>query len=617
MPDVIVDDSSDSSQSNARVKTWFSSVQSDDGKSSSAPDIFLPTDQDGIDDEDRGRTLDSDEESSRPGSRSRRTSTHSTRSTRSTKSASAQSQVPEGNALRRSLSKHFNFEKGESSSSDALHTRRNSSSTPKRMSTDGSQTNRSPSPASFFSTLKSKAGDKQALTNTAKETMRKWGMNVNWGLKKDNASGGEDSSDAASSSSRLPAGQDSTQGHAHRGSYAEVRAAVAERKEREKTSEQGGSRPTSPFLSTEAPGPSNTASSPASSLTPVPSHSGDSATNPSIIAAAARLSTPGISSKKSMPSMSRVNTDIDAEPAGPPDTPIKAQPQAKVMAIPGIHARHRGEIQALGHVAETPPAPTAPAPSKTLTTLESKLKNPAIQTVYRFWRSPSISVPGSGQNGEASSSQGQAAPAMDAGPSSSPDSSSTTSARGGDDSSTSQPAVRPIPPPLPPRPSSASVASSSSASTSPSASIDSVAITSTTPPSSSSTPSHTPSSSTSSPARAALQSIASKDEGFRNALLSSSQSHDHTDSQQTETPSGSANGAHAQASSATRQQEDEERTPPLPAAEGALNAPRCDADEGINKVSSAEKSEPINRAVPPRPPLPPRPSSSTVPVPAN
>ncbi|TEB38695.1 hypothetical protein FA13DRAFT_392752 [Coprinellus micaceus] len=413
VPDVVVDDTSDSSQNDTRVKTWFSSVRSDDGKSSSAPDILIPPTNDGPEDEYRGRSLDSDGESSRRGSRSRQTSVHSTRSTRSIKSTSAQSQrAPEVNSLRRSLSRHFNFDKDEPSSSDGRHSRRNSTTTPQRKQTDESQTGRSPSPVSFFSTLKSKAGDKQALTNTAKETMRKWGMNVNWGLKKDNASGSEDSSDIASSPSRLGVGQDASQGHKHRASYAEVRAAVAERKEREKPSDQSASRPTSPLPPFDGAGAStsNTASNSATTLTPGLSHIGDNAVNPSIMAAAARLSTPRLTTKKSTPSMGHVNTDIDAEADPPPGTPIKAQPQAKVMAIPGIHARHRGEIQALGHVAETPSPTPAPVPSRTLTTLESKLKNPTIQTVYRFWRSPSISMSGSNQSSE-TASQDQVAPA--------------------------------------------------------------------------------------------------------------------------------------------------------------------------------------------------------------
>lgn len=80
--------------------------------------------------------------------------------------------------------------------------------------------------SAFLSTLKSKAADKQALSNSAKETMRKWG--VNWGGLRKESSGGDELPDHGSTRS------EGSQGQKSRASYAEVRAAVAERKERER-----------------------------------------------------------------------------------------------------------------------------------------------------------------------------------------------------------------------------------------------------------------------------------------------------------------------------------------------------------------------------------------------
>ncbi|KAI0323092.1 hypothetical protein OF83DRAFT_1090688 [Amylostereum chailletii] len=70
-----------------------------------------------------------------------------------------------------------------------------------------------------------------------------------------------------------------------------------------------------------------------------------------------------------------------------PSSPVRTQPQQlKSMMIPGIHASHKGEVQSMGHVAPVPPRP--PTPEKPVAG--------GIQSMYRLWRSTSNSE----QNGE-------------------------------------------------------------------------------------------------------------------------------------------------------------------------------------------------------------------------
>ncbi|KAJ3558131.1 hypothetical protein NP233_g11571 [Leucocoprinus birnbaumii] len=228
----------------------------------------------------------------------------------------------------------------------------------------------SPTPSSFLSTLKTKAGDKQALSNTARETMRKWG--VNWtNLKKEFTA--EENGDIAS---KLRSKMD---GSSKRSSYAEVRAAVEERRDRERHSgaedEGASSRSASPEDTAH-----NKAQGSQLNLPTGQQQTGKRS-----------FTSPVLSSKKSLPSVSRVNMDIDAtddiseDEARP--TPIQAQPQAKMMTIPGIHASHKGEVMSMGNV----------APQPSLLSESVKSKNQAIQSVYRLWRNPA----GTGQDANA------------------------------------------------------------------------------------------------------------------------------------------------------------------------------------------------------------------------
>ena len=225
--------------------------------------------------------------------------------------------------------------------------------------------------SSFLSTLKSKAGDKHALSNTAKEAMRKWG--VNWGLKKEN--GGNPSPDELPDldpSDHRPR-TESTQG---RQSYADMRAAVIERREREQPDRVNGS--TSPIPIPQRGGGEKGRSTSASGGRMTP-HSGGS-TSPALSRSLGDVS--------SDPFKDRDFSEVEEEKAAP--SLIHTQPsQARTMTIPGIHASHRGEVMSMGNV-----APALPA-------TESKPKGPTIQSVYRLWKSPILTGQ---QSQEASSS---------------------------------------------------------------------------------------------------------------------------------------------------------------------------------------------------------------------
>ncbi|KDR85622.1 hypothetical protein GALMADRAFT_234595 [Galerina marginata CBS 339.88] len=396
VPAPTLEDSTDSSRNNARRRTWFATVRSEDMSSLSAlPDSSLT-------DESRGRTLEPERQTS-----PRSQSTPKPVSIRSTTPELPEKGETEGprsktnlapHSSRRSSSSQFSLkvERDSEEDEEADSRPKSTPNTPRKNSDASQQIARSPSPPSFFSTLKSKAADKQAISNTAKEAMRKWG--VNWGgFKKDgnNAShSGDESSQGGSSPPRSTLLADSASSIAQkaRASYAEVRAAVAERKERERMQQDDSSDASQSSALPRARVTSNP-----NGLLPNGSVYSETPNNPSIITSAARLTTPRLSSKKSTPSINRVQTETDtqdlpeaSEPIKP--APIHVQPQAKTMSIPGIHASHRGEVQSMGYVAPQPPAPPEPM-----------LKNPAMQTVYRLWKTPSSQ----GQDTGSSDTRGQ------------------------------------------------------------------------------------------------------------------------------------------------------------------------------------------------------------------
>jgi hypothetical protein len=417
----------DSSRSSARRRTWFSSMPADDSSLPLLSNLVVDANQpEAL--ETRGRPVENVE------------SLRLSRSTSySSKSGSARAVTPDRSedehkpsqsathliphSSRRSSSQHsVNLEQGSSHQEGPLSPQaRSTPNTPSRNS-DTSQIGRSPSPPSFFSTLKSRAADKQVISNTAKEAMRKWGVNWTGFIKKDAVS---DESFKTGSPPSLGSPLEDNLTHKTRASYAEVRAAVAERKERERTAHIDDSSDTLR--------PSSPSASALSNSTPAnESAYSDAPINPSTATSAAHLSAPRLSSKRSVSSMSR-----ESEAQELPDTeepikspPIHVQPQAKTMSIPGIHASHRGEVQSMGYVApQVQQTPTSPS--------ENVLKKPAIQSVYRLWKTPSGSPSSSvGPEAETRVLSGDSLAGVTAPP---------------------QQHVKSTPPPLPPRSSSLAI----------------------------------------------------------------------------------------------------------------------------------------------------------------
>ncbi|EPQ60135.1 hypothetical protein GLOTRDRAFT_134881 [Gloeophyllum trabeum ATCC 11539] len=326
---------------------------------------------------------------------------------------------------------------------------------------------------SFFSTLKSRAGDKQALSNTAKEAMRKWGVNVNWGaLRRDGGGitstdeGGMDDSGRAESS---------RSNHKPKFSYADMRAAVAERRERGRASPDvagssfqassssnpiaiPGSQQATEFDTSRSPTGSQPGVSPSENQ--ANSSPPDKSERPRFISPSASRTTTAVQAPGQQPAADLDAVRPEEEPESPP-SPIHTQPpQAPTMTIPGIHASHRGEVMSMGYVPPSPPLPS----------LDSKGRSPAISSVYRLLKSPILS-PAQQQQG-----QGSETPRNDAG--------------GQQRSNTPADEARPTPPPLPPRSTSTPVAKGADAHVSGGGGVLS-------------------------PASAALKSIATKDESKR------------------------------------------------------------------------------------------------------
>jgi len=236
------------------------------------------------------------------------------------------------------------------------------------------------SQSSLLSTLKSRAGDRQALSSTARETMRKW--TVSWGgLKKDRDSNAASSGDARDS-------RDPSTSPKVKSNYADIRAAVDGRRENERrksdvssvptrvpdrghkgrtdsvsslndrqgTSSQAESSPTSSFGTVDPP--ADEAALPEQPVTQLPTIDVDGA-QVDVEEAAQSDSTP-------------VTVISPPTPVSLPPRPIQSQPsQGKTMTIPGIHARNRGEVMSMGYV---PPSPS---------TAEAKT---GVSSVYRLWK---------------------------------------------------------------------------------------------------------------------------------------------------------------------------------------------------------------------------------------
>ncbi|KAJ7129495.1 hypothetical protein C8R44DRAFT_872757 [Mycena epipterygia] len=395
----------DTSRANKR-RSWFSSVRSDDLQSLA--------DNDGYSEEElqRGRSVDVDK-SQNIRSRSTPNASDPTPPESSEGSDDSHLQPPSQSSSMWGHGKSNSVEEYLKPSSEPSTSLRNGSS---------------PTGSSFLSTLKSR--DKQAISNTAKETMRKWG--VSWsGLMKDSGgnSAGDEMPDHGSFVSRLRADTHNNMPQKARASYAEVRAAVAERRGKERGSDSSPGRTSSPIPIPEAKRERAVTLQPGQS-----SQNGND--SPSAMARAATLEVGSSSApKRTSPSISRSNTELQPSETPSTPSPIHVQPQAKMMTIPGIHASHRGEVMSMGFVA---PEQATPSP-------ESRVKNPAIQSVYRLWKSP------------ASAETSDAAPEASSSSSSSPSSSRTQTTDEGSKlpafsfPGSGSPPARPTPPPLPPR----------------------------------------------------------------------------------------------------------------------------------------------------------------------
>jgi hypothetical protein len=257
--------------------------------------------------------------------------------------------------------------------------------------------------SSFLSTLKARAAatDKQALSNQAKETMRKWGMN--WSRLRNNSVGDNDAPDAGEEESERA----TTPLGSSRPTFADMRAKVEERKA------------------------SRTYDSPRAS-SPVPilgASTGD------------RVRTISSGNETAFPIVPAPEDGVG--PSSSPAMPRYTQPpRPKTMSIPGIHASHKGEVMSMGY---TPPAP-AMVPN-----------DPASKTsVYsRLWKASAANQASSGSGAgalNASSSddpflEDTTPPAAHAPSSSSP----PAVPEAGAASSTKPASISVVPPPLPPR----------------------------------------------------------------------------------------------------------------------------------------------------------------------
>ncbi|KAF5392473.1 hypothetical protein D9757_002261 [Collybiopsis confluens] len=468
-----------------RRKTWFSSVRDSDP---------------GLDSEDnpsnfeiRGRALDMD---------ASRTITTRSQSTPKAENVIEKGEdedvssqpIAESIAKQRSTSQGSSIrETGISTGLGNAHNHTETEGSSLSASTTTSTT--PPSPTNFFTTLKSR--DKQALSNSAKEAMRKWGMK--WGnLNKDfgtSSSDGtpmqhEDMPDHDTTgdtsgfhtrprtTSALSASFSGTQ--KQRASYAEVRAAVAERRERSEGFHNGSLNlvppsnpiaiPSSNLLDAENGLPSFPSVS-LDSLSPLNKSTPDvnRGNAPSLASTSSSSSsdTPAAISGVKLKARS-ANPDLPDDDSSSTHLPIHIQPQSKTMSIPGIHARHRGEIMSLGF---SPPQEgqgqqrniTGSQGSSTLAvSMGSLTKNPKIQSMYRLWKQAS-SNSNAEDNDTKSQINSEREPEFDA--------ALSTTSSSGDSINTAQSSVSLPPsmsslskrspaPPLPPRPSPVTISPS-------------------------------------------------------------------------------------------------------------------------------------------------------------
>ncbi|KAL0577273.1 hypothetical protein V5O48_004701 [Marasmius crinis-equi] len=411
------EDSNGSTSVNRR-KTWFSSMRGSDSNG-----LKDQPESDG-DEHQRGRTTESDESSQPP--RSQSTPRKAELMPEEIPGGSAQDEAEDRNSLhpiqRRSSSRRSSARiEGFDIPTPTSH--ETSPTPPVRTSTTTSIPNTPTSPSSFLTALKNKTADKQALSNSAKEAMKKWG--VNWGnLRKDSSStsssgqNNEDLADHDSVSSGLSrtrttssvgsGSSNSNIAQKARASYAEVRAAVAERRGRQQASGSPDPASDNDHLSTStARTSSRTSTSP--SPEPATRNNTDSelAPPPELYATPVRKTSSASSTHGYMdtPDVERDRPNPQAVPMSRQPTrssqhsgmgigspPVySVQPQAKTMSIPGIHASHKGEVMSMGYVAppQHPPANSSDGASSSPETKSKVLTSlggsAGIQSVYRLF----------------------------------------------------------------------------------------------------------------------------------------------------------------------------------------------------------------------------------------
>jgi hypothetical protein len=221
-----------------------------------------------------------------------------------------------------------------------------------------------PTPStSFFSTLKARAGDKQALSNSAKEAMKKW--SANWGASKRETP--ESGHDGSVYDRYEPENADY---QSKRSSYAVVRRNVEDRNRAinqgdvvvaDKATNEVGRVVSNPVDGRRQ-----------REMRKLSVSGGQSGASPSVDES--QRETPIEPHSLNADEIFRADMDQSAP------LPIHTQPpQPRMMTIPGIHASHKGEVMSMGYVAEPPQS------------AEIKSRTPGIQSVYRLWKNPTSS----------------------------------------------------------------------------------------------------------------------------------------------------------------------------------------------------------------------------------
>ena len=281
----------------------------------------------------------------------------------------------------------------------------------------------SPASSSFLSALKSRGAGMAEKQPAIKEAMRKWGVGVNWaaGLRKHDNSASSNSVSAPERETEREfleadhgdvwSGDDAgRRGASPRGSYADLRKKV-ERREQERLREAGESGTESidiPGVEQEADAASldlRRSTSRTSSIRLSPTRGGHAP----FLSPSAPKTTTGLQTAARTPTATRSGSPPPPErrvgekgvaptialndpPVPAPPVPIRAQPpKAATMTIPGIHARHKGEVMGFGSA-----PPLQPSSSSTVDAGSSSsaaapdaphgTAGKTMQSVYRLFR---------------------------------------------------------------------------------------------------------------------------------------------------------------------------------------------------------------------------------------